>query len=64
LAWQPQKLPLGKVSAEEAASKAAQADYLSMRLKKRLIELLPGIDIVEFVQFDGKSARRPGGSTR
>jgi hypothetical protein len=38
LAWQPQKLPLGKVSAEEAASKAAQIDYLSMRLKQRLIE--------------------------
>jgi integrase len=42
------------VSAEEAASKAAQVDYLSMRLKQRLIELPPGIDIVEFVQFDGK----------
>lgn len=49
-----QKLPLGKVSAEEAASKAAQVDYLLMRLKQRLIELPPGIDIVEFVQFDGK----------
>ena len=49
-----QKLALGKVSAEEAASKAAQVDYLLMRLKQRLIELPPGIDIVEFVQFDGK----------
>ena len=48
------KLALGKVSAEEAASKAAQVDYLLMRLKQRLIELPPGIDIVEFVQFDGK----------
>jgi hypothetical protein len=27
-----QKLPLGKVSAEEAANKAAQVDYLLMRL--------------------------------
>jgi hypothetical protein len=49
-----QKLALGKVSAEEAASKAAQIDYLLMRLKQRLIELPPDVDIVEFVQFDGK----------
>ena len=49
-----QKLALGKVSAEEAASKAAQVDYLLMRLKQRLIELPPDVDIVEFVQFDGK----------
>ena len=49
-----QKLALGKVSPEEAASKAAQVDYLLMRLKQRLIELPPGVDIVEFVQFDGK----------
>ena len=49
-----EKLALGKVSAEEAASKAAQVDYLLMRLKQRLIELPPGVDIVEFVQFDGK----------
>jgi hypothetical protein len=48
------KLPLGKVSAEEAASKAAQVDYLLMRLKQRLIELPRAVDIVEFVQFDGK----------
>src|SRR5271166_1418610 len=49
-----EKLALGKVSAEEAASKAAQVDYLLMRLKQRLIELPPDVDIVEFVQFDGK----------
>jgi hypothetical protein len=54
LAWQPQKLPLGKVSAEEAASKIAQVDYLSKWLQQRLIELPPRIDIVELVQFDGK----------
>jgi integrase len=49
-----EKLALGKVSAEEAANKAAQVDYLLMRLKQRLIELPPDVDIVEFVQFDGK----------
>ena len=54
LASPAQKLPLGKVSAEEATSEAAQVAYLSMRLKQRLLERPPGIDIVEFVQFDGK----------
>jgi len=49
-----QKRSLGKVSAEEAASQAAQVDYLLMRLKQRLIELPPGVNIVEFVQFDYK----------
>ncbi len=47
------KLPLGKVSQEEAEAKSALVDYLLMRLKQRLIELPPGLDIVEFFQFDG-----------
>lgn len=45
---------LGKVSAEEATTKAAQTDYLLLRLKQRLIELPPGVGIVEFIQHDGK----------
>src|SRR5207253_2906926 len=45
---------LGKVSAVEAQAKSAQVDYLLLRLKQRLIELPPGIGIVEFVQHDGK----------
>lgn len=45
---------IGKVSAEEAEAKAAQVEYLLMRLKQGLIELPPGIDITEFVQHDGK----------
>jgi hypothetical protein len=53
LAWKATKAALGKLSAEEAASKAAQVDYLSMRLKQRLIELPPSVDIGEFVQFGG-----------
>jgi integrase len=61
-----QKLPLGKVSAEEAANKAAQIDYLLMRLTQRLIEVPPGIGIVEFLQHDGKtppgSSETPDGS--
>ncbi|HUY88464.1 MAG TPA: tyrosine-type recombinase/integrase [Pirellulales bacterium] len=46
----------GEVSQDEAESKARQVDYLLMRLKQRLAVLPPGMDIVEFVQFDGKPA--------
>lgn len=45
---------LGKVSPQEADAKAAQVEYLLLRLKQRLIELPPGIGIVEFLQHDGK----------
>jgi integrase len=45
---------LGKVSAEEADAKAAQVEYLLLRLKQRLIELPPDSGIVEFLQHDGK----------
>src|SRR4051794_38455509 len=47
-------LTLGKVSDEEARTKSAQADSLLKRLKQRLIELPPGVDIVEFIEFDGR----------
>src|SRR5947209_10560610 len=45
---------VGSVSTEEAKAKAAQVDYLLLRLKQRLIELPPGVGIVDFVQYDGK----------
>lgn len=51
-------VPIGKVSREEAEAKAAQVDYLLLRLKQRLLELPAGVDIVAFLQFDG---RPPGG---
>jgi hypothetical protein len=47
---------IGKVSQVEADAKAAQVEYLLLRLKQRLIELPPGIGIVEFLQHDGKSS--------
>jgi integrase len=50
---------LGEVSQKEAESKAAQVDYLLLRLKQRLIELPPGVGIVDFVQFDGKLVTPP-----
>jgi len=49
---------IGKVTEEEAKAKASKVEYLLMRLKQRLIDLPPGIDIVEFVQHDGKLPAR------
>ncbi len=43
------------VDPDEAEAKAAQVDYLLMRLKQRLAVLPPGMEIVEYVQFDGQS---------
>jgi hypothetical protein len=45
---------LGKVSQDEAESKANQVHYLLMRLKQNLLQLPPDTDIVTFVSFDGK----------
>jgi integrase len=45
---------VGKVSDDEAETKAGQVDYLLMRLKQNLLQLPIGIDIVTFLQFDGK----------
>ncbi len=55
-------LPLGKVSEREAKAKSDQVDYLLLRLEQRLIELPPGVDIVDFVRDDGKAPA--GGVTR
>ena len=45
---------LGKVTQDEAETKANQVNYLLMRLKQNLLQLPPGIDIVTFISFDGK----------
>lgn len=47
---------IGPVDETEATSKAAQIDYLLLRLKQRLIELPPGIDIIKFHRHDSKPA--------
>jgi integrase len=49
-----QWLTLGAVTEKEADNKAAQIDYLLMRIKQGLVDLPAGIDIVEFVELDGK----------
>ncbi len=45
---------IGEVSRPEAEAKAAQAEYLLMRLKQRLVTLPPGTDVVAFLKHDGK----------
>jgi integrase len=45
---------VGVVKQDEAENKARQVDYLLMRLKQRLIVLPDGVDIVTFVEHDGK----------
>jgi integrase len=52
---------LGNVSQDEAETKAGQVDYLLLRLKQGLIKLPPGVDIVDFIEHDGKPPL-PGGT--
>lgn len=53
---------VGAVSAEEAGNKARQVDYLLMRLKQRLIALPDGVDVVTFVEHDGKPPAAASGT--
>ena len=45
---------LGEVSPDEADAKAAQVDYLLMRLKQKLTTLPAGMSIIDYLQFDGQ----------
>jgi integrase len=45
---------VGKVSESEAHAKANQVDYLLMRLRQHFLTLPSGMDLVTFLQFDGK----------
>ena len=55
---------LGSVSQAEADAKAAHVDYLLMRLKQGLVELPAGVDIVSFVEQDGKVVPAAKASSR
>ncbi len=55
-----QSFTLGKVIRAEAERKAAQVDYLLMRLKQRLVQMPDGIDIVTFVEQDGSPVTNAG----
>jgi hypothetical protein len=52
-------ITIGRVSREEARAKSEQVDHLLMRLKQGLIELPPGVGVVEFVLHDGKPPGPP-----
>jgi hypothetical protein len=45
-------------------SKINRVDYLRMRLKQGLLQLPPGMDIIAFLKFDGKSSARSQRVTR
>ena len=47
---------IGRVSENEARATSDQVNYLLMRLRQRLIELPPGVDIREFLQRDGQAS--------
>lgn len=49
---------IGKFGEAEADARSAQVEYLLLRLGQRLIDWPPGVDIVEFVQFDGRPPAR------
>src|SRR6516225_6587613 len=54
---------LGCVGEDEAETKRGQVDYLLLRLKQRLISLPEGVDIITFLEFDGKPPVASGPST-
>jgi hypothetical protein len=45
---------LGHVERLEAEAKTNQADYLLMRIRQGLLKVPLGMDIVTFLEFDGK----------
>src|SRR5437764_648430 len=47
-------LTVGKVDEGEAKATAARVDYILMRIRQRLLELPVGMDILTFIQHDGK----------
>lgn len=47
-------LTLGKVDENEAKTTAARIDYILMRIRQRLLEVPAGMDIVTFIEHDGK----------
>lgn len=47
-------LKLGKVSRDEAESKANQIDYLLMRIKQKLLVVPPAVSIKDFMLHDGR----------
>ena len=47
-------ITVGKVEEAEAKAIAARIDYILMRIKQRLLDVPAGMDIVTFIEHDGK----------
>jgi len=47
-------LTIGKVDEAEAQATAARVDYILMRIRQKLLEVPVGMDIIDFIQQDGK----------
>jgi hypothetical protein len=45
---------LGEVARDEVETKAAQVDYLLLRIKQDFVQLPPGVSITEFVEKDSQ----------
>src|SRR4051794_20123163 len=45
---------VGAVSEEDAAAKAARVDELLGLLKRQLVSIPAGVEIVDFIRYDGK----------
>lgn len=45
---------VGKVEETEANATAAKIDYILMRIRQRLLEVPAGMDIITFIEHDGK----------
>lgn len=45
---------LGRIERREAEAKAAQVDYLLLRIKQGLVAVPPGVDLGEFLMSDGR----------
>ncbi len=51
---QRRTITIGKVDETEAKASAARIDYLLMRIRQRLLTIPEGVDIVTFIEHDGK----------
>lgn len=47
-------LTIGKVDEGEAKTSAARVDYILMRIRQRLLQVPEGMDIITFIEHDGK----------
>src|ERR1043166_562739 len=57
-------LTIGPVAEQEAKTTAARVDYILMRVRQRLLQVPAGMDIITFIEHDGKAPAAPQPSRR